>query len=45
MIVLAEDGLKIPAYINSTSNSIDGITFQETIIGDKNVPTIASFSY
>ncbi|KAK4344068.1 hypothetical protein RND71_037162 [Anisodus tanguticus] len=38
------DGQKILAYINSTSNPLATITFQGTIIGDKNAPVIASFS-
>ncbi|WMV60445.1 hypothetical protein MTR67_053830 [Solanum verrucosum] len=38
------DGQKILAYINSTSNPLATITFQGTIIGDKNTPVIASFS-
>ncbi|PHU28312.1 hypothetical protein BC332_00405 [Capsicum chinense] len=42
--VSATDGSKIPAYINSTSNPIAMITFQGTIIGDKNAPIVASFS-
>ncbi|KAJ8555687.1 hypothetical protein K7X08_013183 [Anisodus acutangulus] len=38
------DGTKIVAYMNSTSNPIATITFQGTIIGDKNAPIVASFS-
>ncbi|MCD9642087.1 Subtilisin-like protease [Datura stramonium] len=38
------DGQKILAYINSTSNPLATITFQGTIIGDKNTPVVASFS-
>ncbi|XP_070038862.1 subtilisin-like protease 4 [Nicotiana tomentosiformis] len=39
-----EEGEKIKAYINSTSNPIAAITFQGTVIGDKNAPIVASFS-
>ncbi|KAI3453630.1 hypothetical protein Pfo_010293 [Paulownia fortunei] len=39
-----EDGLKILAYINSTSTPTAGIVFKGTIIGDKNSPVVASFS-
>ncbi|XP_055821403.1 subtilisin-like protease [Solanum dulcamara] len=42
--VSAADGTKIVAYMNSTSNSVATITFQGTIIGDKNGPVVASFS-
>lgn len=38
------DGQKILAYINSTSNPLATITFQGTIIGDKNTLIVASFS-
>ncbi|KAM3321920.1 subtilisin-like protease 4 [Capsicum chacoense] len=44
MDVSAADGLKILAYMNSTSNPVATITFQGTIIGDKNAPIVASFS-
>nr|XP_009762964.1 PREDICTED: subtilisin-like protease SDD1 [Nicotiana sylvestris] len=37
-------GTKIQAYMNSTSNPVATITFQGTIIGDKNAPIVASFS-
>ncbi|XP_006358840.1 subtilisin-like protease SBT1.2 [Solanum tuberosum] len=38
------DGLRIRAYTNSTINSVATITFQGTIIGDKNAPIVAAFS-
>ncbi|NP_001234257.2 subtilisin-like endoprotease precursor [Solanum lycopersicum] len=38
------DGTKILAYMNSTSNPVATITFQGTIIGDKNAPIVAAFS-
>ncbi|XP_049377987.1 subtilisin-like protease [Solanum stenotomum] len=38
------DGTKILAYMNSTSNPVATITFQGTVIGDKNAPTVAAFS-
>ncbi|KAK4728623.1 hypothetical protein R3W88_021611 [Solanum pinnatisectum] len=38
------DGTKILAYMNSTSNPVATITFQGTIIGDKNAPMVAAFS-
>uniref|UniRef100_A0ABS8RLU6 Uncharacterized protein n=1 Tax=Datura stramonium TaxID=4076 RepID=A0ABS8RLU6_DATST len=44
MDVSAADGLKILAYMNSTSNPVATITFQGTIIGDKNAPVVAAFS-
>uniref|UniRef100_M1D905 P69B protein n=1 Tax=Solanum tuberosum TaxID=4113 RepID=M1D905_SOLTU len=42
--VSAADGLRIRAYTNSTLNPVATITFQGTIIGDKNAPIIAAFS-
>ncbi|KAK6783223.1 hypothetical protein RDI58_021020 [Solanum bulbocastanum] len=44
MDVSAADGTKIRAYMNSTSNPVATITFQGTIVGDKNAPAVASFS-
>ncbi|CAN4127477.1 unnamed protein product [Withania somnifera] len=44
MDVSGRDGTKIFAYMNSTSNPVATITFQGTIIGDKNAPIVASFS-
>ncbi|PHT39609.1 hypothetical protein CQW23_18463 [Capsicum baccatum] len=38
------NGMKILAYMNSTKEPVARITFQGTIIGDKNAPTVASFS-
>ncbi|PHT57997.1 hypothetical protein CQW23_00360 [Capsicum baccatum] len=38
------DGMKILAYIKSTSNPVASITFHGTVIGDKNAPIVASFS-
>nr|ALO20090.1 subtilisin-like serine protease [Solanum tuberosum] len=42
--VSAADGLRIRAYTNSTLNPVATITFQGTIIGDKNAPIVAGFS-
>nr|ALO19878.1 subtilisin-like serine protease [Solanum tuberosum] len=42
--VSAADGLRIRAYTNSTLNPVATITFQGTIIGDKNSPIVAGFS-
>ncbi|KAK4365286.1 hypothetical protein RND71_016644 [Anisodus tanguticus] len=44
MDISAADGIKILAYMNSTSNPVATITFQGTIIGDKNAPIVAAFS-
>ncbi|PHU28307.1 hypothetical protein BC332_00400 [Capsicum chinense] len=44
MDVSYADGSKILAYMNSTLNPVATITFQGTIIGDKNAPIVASFS-
>ncbi|KAM3321921.1 hypothetical protein P3S67_003072 [Capsicum chacoense] len=38
------DGMKILAYIKSTSNPVASITFHGTVIGDKNAPIVPSFS-
>jgi subtilisin family serine protease len=38
------DGLKIKAYINSTSTPTATISFKGTIIGDSLAPSVASFS-
>ncbi|KAF3616156.1 putative subtilisin-like protease-like [Capsicum annuum] len=38
------NGMKILAYMNSTKEPVARITFQGMIIGDKNAPTVASFS-
>ncbi|KAL0288751.1 UNVERIFIED_CONTAM: Subtilisin-like protease SBT1.2 [Sesamum angustifolium] len=38
------DGVKIRAYINSTSNPKATILFKGTVIGDKTAPTVASYS-
>ncbi|PHU08551.1 hypothetical protein BC332_20411 [Capsicum chinense] len=38
------NGMKILAYMNSTKEPVARITFQGTIIGDKNAPMVASFS-
>ncbi|KAH6832076.1 hypothetical protein C2S53_016338 [Perilla frutescens var. hirtella] len=38
------DGLKIKAYLNSTTSPTAGISFKGTIIGDQNSPALASFS-
>ncbi|XP_060180018.1 subtilisin-like protease 4 [Lycium barbarum] len=38
------DGMKILAYMNSTNKPVARITFQGTIIGDKNAPVVAGFS-
>ncbi|KAL3849498.1 hypothetical protein ACJIZ3_011380 [Penstemon smallii] len=39
-----EDGLKVLAYVNSTSTPTAAILFKGTIIGDRNSPMVASFS-
>ncbi|PIN06177.1 Cucumisin [Handroanthus impetiginosus] len=39
-----KDGLKIIAYVNSTSTPTATIVFKGTIMGDKNALTVASFS-
>ncbi|KAM3321922.1 subtilisin-like protease 4 [Capsicum chacoense] len=44
MDVSYADGIKIIAYMNSTLNPVAMITFQGTMIGDKNAPIVASFS-
>ncbi|MCD7446991.1 hypothetical protein HAX54_020769 [Datura stramonium] len=44
MDVSDADGTKILAYMNSTLNPVATITFQGTIIGDKNAPVVAAFS-
>ncbi|KAJ8538667.1 hypothetical protein K7X08_029963 [Anisodus acutangulus] len=38
------DGIKILAYMNSTKKPVARITFQGTIIGDKNAPVVPGFS-
>ncbi|KAL8064352.1 hypothetical protein ABFX02_01G083900 [Erythranthe guttata] len=38
------DGLKIKAYINSTSSPKASILFEGTAIGDSNAPVVAAFS-
>ncbi|KAL0409778.1 UNVERIFIED_CONTAM: Subtilisin-like protease SBT1.4 [Sesamum radiatum] len=38
------DGLKIKAYLNSTSSPTATISFKGTVIGDDRAPTVASFS-
>lgn len=38
------DGLKVIAYINSTTSPTASILFKGTIIGDKRAPAVASFS-
>ncbi|XP_059291408.1 subtilisin-like protease [Lycium ferocissimum] len=38
------NGMKILAYMNSTKKPVSRITFQGTIIGDRNAPVVASFS-
>uniref|UniRef100_M1AXP2 Serine protease n=1 Tax=Solanum tuberosum TaxID=4113 RepID=M1AXP2_SOLTU len=38
------NGMKILAYMNSTKKPVARITFQGTIIGDKNAPVVAGFS-
>ncbi|CAK9160252.1 unnamed protein product [Ilex paraguariensis] len=38
------DGLKIKAYINSTSTPLATILFRGTIIGDNHAPMVAAFS-
>ncbi|KAG8380852.1 hypothetical protein BUALT_Bualt06G0059600 [Buddleja alternifolia] len=39
-----EDGLRIKAYLNSTTSPTATISFRGTIIGDNRAPTVASFS-
>ncbi|CAH9077532.1 unnamed protein product [Cuscuta epithymum] len=38
------DGLKVKAYVNSTSSPTATIAFKGTVIGEKNAPAVASFS-
>ncbi|KAL2516960.1 Subtilase family protein [Abeliophyllum distichum] len=38
------DGLKVKAYMNSTTTSTASISFKGTIIGDDRAPTVAYFS-
>ncbi|CAA3003479.1 subtilisin-like protease [Olea europaea subsp. europaea] len=38
------DGLKVKAYINSTSNPVAKILFKGTLIGDDRAPVVAAFS-
>ncbi|XP_004244591.1 subtilisin-like protease 4 [Solanum lycopersicum] len=38
------NGMKVLAYMNSTKKPVARITFQGTIIGDKNAPVVAAFS-
>ncbi|KAF3616157.1 putative subtilisin-like protease-like [Capsicum annuum] len=42
--VTYEDGMKIVDYTNSTKKPVARITFQGTILGDKNAPVVAGFS-
>ncbi|CAN4075953.1 unnamed protein product [Withania somnifera] len=42
--VASSDGNKITDYMRSTKNPVARITFQGTIIGDKNAPVVAGFS-
>ncbi|PHT96116.1 hypothetical protein T459_03998 [Capsicum annuum] len=42
--VASSDGNKITDYMKSTKNPVARITFQGTIIGDKNSPVVAGFS-
>ncbi|XP_073123031.1 subtilisin-like protease [Henckelia pumila] len=39
-----EDGLRVKAYLNSTTTPIATISFKGTVIGDTNAPTVSSFS-
>ncbi|EYU31535.1 hypothetical protein MIMGU_mgv1a023874mg, partial [Erythranthe guttata] len=39
-----EDGIKILAYLNSSSSPTASIVFKGTVIGDNDSPTVASFS-
>ncbi|XP_016551905.2 subtilisin-like protease [Capsicum annuum] len=39
-----KDGMEILEYMNTTSKPIARITFQGTIIGDKDAPVVAAFS-
>ncbi|XP_073133017.1 subtilisin-like protease [Henckelia pumila] len=38
------DGLKVKAYLNSTSTPVSSILYKGTIIGDANAPAVAGFS-
>ncbi|XP_075508649.1 subtilisin-like protease [Primulina tabacum] len=38
------DGLKVKAYLNSTSTPVSTILYKRTIIGDNNAPIVAGFS-
>nr|XP_016474647.1 PREDICTED: subtilisin-like protease SBT1.7 [Nicotiana tabacum] len=42
--VTYSDGMKILDYMNSTEKPVARITFEGTIIGDRNAPVVASFS-
>ncbi|MCD7466888.1 Subtilisin-like protease 1 [Datura stramonium] len=44
LFITHQDGMNILAYMNSTSKPIVRISFQGTIIGDKDAPVVASFS-
>ncbi|KAK4729004.1 hypothetical protein R3W88_021992 [Solanum pinnatisectum] len=44
MDVTYEDGMKIIDYMNSTKKHVARITFQGTILRDKNAPVVAGFS-
>ncbi|KAG8382326.1 hypothetical protein BUALT_Bualt05G0065800 [Buddleja alternifolia] len=39
-----EDGLRIKAYLKSTTSATARISFKGTIVGDKRSPTVASYS-
>lgn len=39
-----EDGLRVKAYLNSSTTPVATISFKGTIIGDTSAPTVASFS-
>ncbi|KAJ8538670.1 hypothetical protein K7X08_029966 [Anisodus acutangulus] len=44
LVITYQDGMNILAYMNSTSKPVARISFQGTIIGDKDAPVVASFS-
>ncbi|XP_060178462.1 subtilisin-like protease [Lycium barbarum] len=44
LVITYQDAMNIVAYMNSTSKPVARLSFQGTIIGDKDAPVVASFS-